>query len=181
MLINREKVLCCLLMLGLASLASPASAEQRLYHETPGGWFIYIEDRSCVAYIDYEHGAEQELMMRFSAREDENRMHFSIVSHAWEMLTPLIGKQAMLFLEFADTEQNFGANSIVLRAPDGRMGLGANAFGIEEVIRQLATNETLRVQAKVENGPMTPIAEVGLRDAAVAMMHLGQCGEDNPA
>lgn len=166
-----------LLLLSLAGLSSPVAAEQRLYRETPEGWFIYAEDRSCVAYIDYEQGNGRELMLRFSAREDENRMHFSIVSHAWERLTPLIGEPAMLSLEFPDTGQNYAALAMVLRSPDSRMGLGGSAFGIDEVTRQLATNDTLLVQAKVRNEPLAPIAKVGLRDAAVAMMHLGQCSE----
>lgn len=165
--------LIVLLLVGTA-----AAAEQRLYRETDEGWFIYVEDRSCVMYVDYEREG-RETTMRFSARTDENKVYFSIFSDEWEHLTPEIGTPIMLLLEFPELRDALGGPGIVIRNPDSRMGYTANSFPIAELERRLATTNRLLVKVSLRNGPLQTIADFNTAGAAIASMHLAQCTEDN--
>ena len=79
---------------------------QTLYKETKDGWFIYVEDRSCVMYLDL---AESSSMLRFSARVDENRMHFSVVNDGWEELVPMIGETVLVSINFPERKSGYSA------------------------------------------------------------------------
>jgi hypothetical protein len=162
----------------IASAISPAAVDQRLYRETEDGWFIYVEDRSCVMYADYEEGAA-DLMLRFSARTDENRIYFTVVSSAWERLTPRIGATGMIMLEFPELKQALAAVMMVIRNGDSRMGYTANDFTIEEMERLVATGGKVAIKVMLGDGPLETVADLSLDGGAVATMHLAQCTEEN--
>ena len=158
----------CLFALGLLT-TSAASAEQTLYRQTDDGWFIYVEERSCVLYADYD-----DLMVRFSNRVDQDRVYFSIVAERWDHLRPRIGEPAMLMLRFTDLRHGYGAGGLIIRNPDGRMGYSASDFDSEETLRLLATSDGLMVETLID-GRRENIANLELTGAGIAVMHLEEC------
>lgn len=153
---------------GLLS-ASSVSAEQTLYRQTDDGWFIYVEERSCVLYADYD-----DLMVRFSNRVDQDRVYFSIVAERWNHLRPRIGEPAMLMLHFTNLRHGYGAGGLIIRNPDGRMGYSASDFDSEETLRLLATSDGLMVQTLID-GRRETLANLVLTGAGIAVMHLEEC------
>ena len=166
-------------LVGIALLfsASLASADQNIYRETDDGWFIYAEDRSCVMYGDYIIEPGTEIMLRFSARTDENRMYFTVVSDTWEFLTPAIGETVLLSLNFPEVRSGLSAPGMVIRSPDSRMGYAGSGFGIEEVENYLASNNVLEIEVGAMGQAQRSVAGLTLNGAAEAVMHLAQCNE----
>ena len=159
-------------------LSAPQSADaaQRLYKETPDGWFIYVEERSCVVYFDYEGPSGSEMMIRFSARTDQNRLYFSIVSSGWDSLAADIGNGANIYLAFPGWPEAFVSAGMTIRNPDGRMGYAADGFTIEEVGRAASSSGVMEVGVRAGDAPnYQKVSEVPISGAAVAWMHLDQC------
>ena len=172
------KVIASLLaVIGFVAASAPASAEQsaaqQLYRQTEDGWFIYIEDRSCVLYGDFAEG----IMVRFSHRADENRIYFSIVGETWNHLRQRIGQSVMIGLEFPELERILGSVGMIIRNPDGRMGYTGNSFGIDDVLRYLSTGGRMAVKIQEGRGAYQTVARMQLRGGAVAAMHLAECNE----
>lgn len=173
------KRLVCL-MVPAVLYASPSAAEQVLYKETDEGWFIYVEDRSCVAYIDYNKPDGGTLMMRFSARQDEHKTYFSIVSNKWDHLTSHIGDGASIYLDFPEKKSGHGSAAMVIRNPDSRMGYAASGFGIDNLAGDISSTKVLSVSVIREGqSAAQKLVTVPLVGADVAMMHLGQCSEEH--
>lgn len=168
-----------IILVTLSLMGTAAIAEQRLYRETGEGWFIYVEDRSCVMYVDYEREGGARTTMRFSARTDENKVYFSVVSEEWEHLTGQIGAPAMLVLYFPELGEGLSGPGMVIRNPDSRMGYTANSFPVAELDRRLSSTSRLIVRVGLRNGPVEAVAAFSTPGAAAASMHLAQCTEEN--
>jgi hypothetical protein len=167
--------------------AFPSSAQQSLYRETEDGWFIYVEDRSCVMYADFGEG-RQEITLRFSNRVDENRVYFTAYGRYFEPARDYIGELILLGIGFDDENRFLGAAGMVIRQPDGVMGVTGSDYEPSELFRLMSTRRTLRIQIR-PNGASGPqsrafrdtvnIGPFQLPGAAVAVMHLEECTARN--
>jgi hypothetical protein len=157
-------------LLGGAAAPEP---RQELYRETPDGWFIYVEDRSCVAYVDFAG----DTMLRFSDRTDESRMYFTAVSGGWQDLAPRVGEGVMLGLEFPDVGGAIqGSAGMIIENPDGRLGYTGASFGGEQIRRLVGSGTRMVLHIWGENQPRTVIGRFNLAGGAVAAETLAECG-----
>jgi hypothetical protein len=155
--------------------SAPATAEQRLYRETPDGWFIYVEDRSCVMYADLPSGT----MLRFSNRTDEQRVYFAAVNDDWDFLRESVGEVFTMLLSFPELQRGLGSAGGVFENPDGRFGYTAANFTSDPMFRYLSTGGRMTIDIKFGTTPMSRIETVTLRGAAMAVTHLAECTEEN--
>ena len=162
-----------------AMSAAPALADQTLYEQTDDGWYVYVEDRSCVAYVDHEFADGDSTMMRFSSRLDEDRTYFSIVSEDWQMLAPMAGQGLTLYLDFPEANIAYGSAGMVMVNPDGRVGFTAANFDIKTVQDQIRKGHTLRVTVQMPDKPLLNVATLDIGGADKAMAILGECSGKN--
>lgn len=159
------------LMAAVALPLLPASAEQRLYHQTVDGWFIYVEDRSCVLYADFD----EDTMLRFSHRSDVQRLYFTVMSGMWTHLSTRIEERVMIGLQFPDIAQNLASSGTIIRNIDGRMAYTGNGFAIDEVLRFLSTGGRMAVLVDDAGNGWRTVATFQLGGGAIAAMYLAEC------
>jgi hypothetical protein len=157
----------------LAALSAPATAQQQtLYQETPDGWTIYREARSCALYTDTEAGT----MLRFSDRTDENRLYFMAVNVAWKLLKPREGEMLSIYLEFPHIRRLYGSSAMIVENIDGRMGFTANSFATEDIMLGLASEQGLIVSIMFNNDKSKiELERLETRGGAIAATHLREC------
>jgi hypothetical protein len=158
-------------LLGAAAAPEP---RQELYRETSDGWFIYVEDRSCVAYVDFDG----DTMLRFSDRTDEHRMYFTAVSGGWQHLRPRLGAGVMLGLEFPEIGGAIQASGgMIIENPDGRLGYTGASFGGEQIRRLVGSGTRMVLHIWGENEPAAVVGSFSLAGGAAAAETLAECGE----
>jgi hypothetical protein len=154
--------------------AAPCFAVGHLYEKTDNGWYIYKEDKSCVAYIDFPDG----MMLRFSNRADENRMYFSIFSENWEHLSPLEGQTITLSLKFLELRRNHGTMAGVIRNLDGRMGFSGADLSNSDILLALAGSPSLDIAVLYSNSRKEMVvASLNLKGGQLGVLHLNECTE----
>ena len=163
-----------------AMTAAPAiAAEQSLYEQTDDGWYVYVEDKSCVAYVDHGYDNGNSTMMRFSSRVDEGRTYFSIVSPDWTMLEPLAGETLMLYLDFPKNNKAYGSSGMIMINPDGRPGFTAADFDIAELHEEISHEDEMRITVQMAGKPMLNVATVDIAGSDKAMTALEECTRKN--
>lgn len=151
-----------------------ASAQQTLHQETPEGWFIYREGKSCVLYFDTPRGT----MLRFSSRREVNRTYFSAFNEAWSLLGPRLNEGLTIYLNFPKLKRGYGSAGTVVKNVDDRLGITGNSFPVDELNRLMTAEGSMTVKVMFrDNKQAADIEAVNLAGAAVAVNHLAECTE----
>lgn len=155
--------------------APRAEAQRELYKETSEGWFIYREDKSCVAYADFASGT----MLRFSNRADEHRMYFSAYNASWEHLRPLDGRSVTLSLNFVGLKRAYGTAAGIITNPDGRMGFSGADLSDSAILLALAGDPNMTLEVRYEGSKKAVTVEnFRLGGGRQAALHLTECTDN---
>lgn len=165
----------------VASAASTADAVKEPYAKVGRNWFIYEEELSCVMYFD-QAGRP---ILRFSKRDDVNRLYVNIVSDKWTSLREHVGRPVTYFLQFSGTDSGYGSAAQVIDNGDGSYGFGGGEnLSMNGVLNAVATSSTMVIFVADANPP-TPKGLVGVgipmmfsyENGAEAVQALRRCSD----
>ena len=167
-----SKVFNCLsvLLYSFVGNIAPARAEQVLYAQTSAGWFIYKEQQSCAAYLDFPNG----LMLRFSHRVDEKIMYFNIHGSELGFLKPRVGENVQLMLGFDNLAIAWAAYGVVNELPGGRLGVTSGGLPDADLLMAISSSPNVNIDLLPPKPPAT-IAKVKLSGGDIAAFKLMDC------
>jgi hypothetical protein len=184
----KKTVFGLLLAAIFAGAPAQAQTEQRLYRETDEHWFIYVENQSCVAYVDY-HNGDIDVTFRLSHRPDVDRMFFTAYGNQFERYREGIGESILLGLGFESSREFLGSVGMIIRQSDGVMGVSGSEFDIAEMFQRMSTKRDVLIRIMPNAAPTSHNARVvnattdfgpfPLNGSAIAMMHLQECTARN--
>lgn len=183
----RKSAFALLVAASVAGAPAQAQTEQRLYRETDEHWFIYVENESCVAYVDY-HSGDQDVTFRVSHRPDVGRVFFMAYGNLFERYREGIGESILLGLGFESSREFLGSVGMVIRNTDGSMGVSGSEFDIDEIFQRMLSKRDVLIRIMPNAVPgrnarvvqaTTDFGPFPLNGANIAMMHLQECTARN--